>query len=338
MKQTAWNQLIDFAASDAQARTKKANSSQHSSSGALVISTMPKRSGSLRVSSSGTSTNKRSKAAKAAASNRNNKSVLDYDSDVEPPPPAADERLDWRLDPAESLSDWTIQVVVGSGDSTAAVTDYHVHKSVLAVGARKSEYFGRLFLGPHAFAEAANCTSRIQLHPLAARAFEFFLDYVYHADGELQISTATATALHYLAGYFENRRLRWESKQFWKADLTLETAGTYHEHAEIFRDDKIATAVADLCVSQINDITPNLSIVRQSTPQLWLEVLQKAKPGSSRHLSQLMASFCGAHRDTLDVATYQELTSEASLPEIDCQAALPLMDLERQLVVRAATR
>jgi len=294
-----------------------------------LVSTMPKRSGSIRGSTS-------TKRSKAASSNLNNKkksvhrSVLDYDSDVEPPPPADDERLDWRLDPAESLSDWTIQIVSGGAATT---TDFHVHKSVLAVGARKSEYFGRLFLGQHAFAEAANCTSRIELHPLAATAFELFLDYVYNADGELQISTETATALHYLAGYFENRRLRWEAKQFWKTDLTLETAGTYYEHAEIFRDDKIATAVTDLCVAQIDDITPKLSLFRQSTPQLWMQVLPKAQRGSSRHLSQLMASFCAAHRDTLDVATYQELTSEASLPEIDCQAALPLMDLERQLVV-----
>jgi hypothetical protein len=165
------------------------------------------------------------------------------------------ERLDWRLDPAESLSDWTIQIVVSGATAAAAAaaatTDYYVHKNVLAVGARKSEYFGRLFLG--CFAEAANCTSRIELHPLAATAFPAFLDYVY--SDELKISTETTTAAHYLAGNFENRRLRWEAKQFWKRDLAIATAGTYYEHSELFRDDKIATAVADLCVAQIDAIS-----------------------------------------------------------------------------------
>jgi hypothetical protein len=52
------------------------------------------------------------------------------------------EDLSWRLDPRRSLSDWTIQVVV---KGTKIQETYHVHKSILAVGPRRSSYFAAAF-------------------------------------------------------------------------------------------------------------------------------------------------------------------------------------------------
>jgi hypothetical protein len=70
--------------------------------------------------------------------------------------------LSWRLDPIKSLSDWTIQVQtlaprkaypVDAKNShapnvrlKARVDVYHVHKSVLGVGPRRSRYFARAFI------------------------------------------------------------------------------------------------------------------------------------------------------------------------------------------------
>ena len=61
--------------------------------------------------------------------------LTDDDSTVE-----AD--LTWRSDPKKSLADWTVQIVVKGSSS---VTSYHVHKSVLAVGPRRSNYFASTF-------------------------------------------------------------------------------------------------------------------------------------------------------------------------------------------------
>jgi len=262
---------------------------------------------------------------------------MGYDSNKKPP---KEERLHWKMDPEESLSDWTIEILVGGKTHGT----YHVHKSILAIGDRKSEYFVRLFRsGNHRFAEAADSTSSIELHPLAAITFPLFLNYLY--SGELDISTETSMGLRNLAGYFENRSLRWETKLYIRhIFLTIETAGTYYEQSQIFHDDKIQSAVVDLCVRHIAEISPNHSIVVDPsiTPQLWLDILQKAQEvqpqqpedsiSISRHLSNLVANFCRTHRDTIDGMTFQELTSETCLPHIDCHAALPLMDLERRLL------
>jgi hypothetical protein len=176
-----------------------------------------------------------------------------YDSDLEPPPEDQQSRLKWRGDPAETHSDWTIEIVSkqqGKADETqeeeeTVVDTYHVHKFVLAYGARRSEYFVNLFSSRgKCFAESKSSTSRIELEPLAAKAFPKVLDYIYATHREkLDIDTETATALHFLGSYFGLRALRWETKQFWKGDITCKTAATYYSHARIFHDDKIKERV-----------------------------------------------------------------------------------------------
>lgn len=64
------------------------------------------------------------------------------------PPPAPQKKdleeaeLSWRLHPDRSMSDWTIQVTT---KGTNRWKNYHVHRSVLAVGPRKSDFFVDIF-------------------------------------------------------------------------------------------------------------------------------------------------------------------------------------------------
>ena len=51
-------------------------------------------------------------------------------------------RLDWRLDPEESHSDWKIEICVSGGEIREI---YHVHRASLSVLSNRSEYFARLF-------------------------------------------------------------------------------------------------------------------------------------------------------------------------------------------------
>ena len=51
-------------------------------------------------------------------------------------------QLSWRDDPERSLSDWTIVVRC---EVTGASESFHVHKAMLAAGARWSEYFKSVF-------------------------------------------------------------------------------------------------------------------------------------------------------------------------------------------------
>lgn len=74
--------------------------------------------------------------AAAMKSATNTTSEENDDDDVEA-------ELSWRLDPIKSLSDWTIQVIIRG--TPAVHQTYHVHKSVLAIGPRRSNYFAQSF-------------------------------------------------------------------------------------------------------------------------------------------------------------------------------------------------
>jgi hypothetical protein len=127
------------------------------------------------------------------------------DSDTKPPPKTSYTHLDWRLDPVISHSDWTIQIVVKDNQNVSKVQEYHVHRCILTVGARKSGYFERICRTDSEFQEGSTQTSRIELEQIAADAIPVMLDYLYDKDFSLVFiaTTRLATALHYLALYFD---------------------------------------------------------------------------------------------------------------------------------------
>jgi len=262
--------------------------------------------------------------------------VMDVAFDSEEEPPENSKHLSWRLASSESHSDWTIEIVTKETDKDGKVSTktgvYHVHKHVLATGPRKSEYFARVFHEGGRFAESKSNTSRIELHEIAARAFPDVLDYVYAGERQLNVSTMNAAALHYLGGYFEMRRLRWEAKQFWKKDLGIKTCGRYYCHAKIFEDEKILKAAAKTYADSILQVDASLPWITRTGPDFWLSVLEEATitSGFSRHVSTLLAKACSTM--VLDGSAFEELTSKKYLPEIHFNAALKLVELEQALV------
>jgi len=172
-----------------------------------------------------------------------------YDSDQAPTPSDLTLVSSWRLDPEESLSDWTIEIVV-NGQPNAT---YHVHKQNLVVGPRKSDYFVKLFAeGGRQFAEAENCTSRIELEELAAGYFPQILDYLYLPERKLSFDTNNAAALYSMAKYFGIRLLRYEAKQFWQVDIKkASTCGVYYEHGRLLHEDKILEVATSACAENI---------------------------------------------------------------------------------------
>ena len=128
----------------------------------------------------------------------------------------ADKRLDWRMDPEESFSDWTIAVsVVGGHDRSEhkrKTIHYHVHRNMLSIGPKRCDYFARLFKNNKGnnkgggsgsgFKENRSKISRVQLHPLAAKAFPILLDYLYSWDDTLDVTCKNAAALRFLGTYF----------------------------------------------------------------------------------------------------------------------------------------
>lgn len=154
----------------------------------------------------------------------------------------------WRKDHEEDetlFSDWKIEVISFSTETSQTIsTTYHVHKFVLAVGVKRNEYFHRLFLSD--FSESHLSTSKIELHPLAAATFPVFLDYMYSSQNELSIDTKNATALYFIAAYFENSLLEAKVEQFWRGDVNLHNLAMYEDHARIFHCEEILEYVSEI--------------------------------------------------------------------------------------------
>jgi len=291
---------------------------------------MPKRKSKRKSTEAGGGTaSKRAAASEEAI----------FDSDEEPPAETVKDRLSsWRLDPEESLSDWTIEIVVN--DATQAT--YHVHKQNLAVGPRRSEYFVKLFSQGGRFAETKDATSRIELEELASKFFPVLLDYLY--DGTLPLTTDNATALHSMAKYFDMRRLRWEAKQFWQKDISNAiTCGVYYEHARILNNEKVLDTATKACSEHILNITKTSRLVHVPEPQFWLKILQShhTEGGTTEkfscHVSTLIAEFAQQNL-TLESNMFKQLTAPKLLPHIHVEAALPLIDAERQIVAPDESR
>lgn len=235
----------------------------------------------------------------------------DDEEEMEPPKPCVSDRLHWRLDRDESLSDWTIEIIVTAMNdlkmnidderndksvnaAAAAVSDqcsessslpavletYHVHRHQLAVGPNSSGYFSRLFGQGGRFSESQQATSRISLHPLAAAAVPLMLDFLYvpfHPDS-LNLSLDNATALHWLGQYFEIPRLRWDAYEFCRKNITPETCGTYYEHAYALQDSKILKMARKFCKENIGTIPVySTRLVHLPDPVFWLELFEERK-------------------------------------------------------------
>lgn len=261
--------------------------------------------------------------------------------DDEPEPPALDSGyLSWRLPAEETHSDWTIEIIE-SKSKTPRV--YHVHKVCISVGPKKSNYFTRLFLNTN-FAESKSKTSKIELEDAAAAAFPCMLDYQYSPEHKLEITAENAAALHFLGQYFEIPRLRWEVVQFCMTDLSIDSSGTYYQHAKIFRDETIMKLVVKKCCSELNHIGLESHLMEVSDVALWFNVIKLVLDGGSDgivhdslYLSRLIAKFCSSHKELLNAEIFSQLTDATHMAAIDKEAAVPLMQVEGLLVPECKT-
>lgn len=222
-----------------------------------------------------------------------------------------EEELTWRADPKVSLSDWTIQVVT-KGSSTPKA--YHCHKSVLAVGPRRSTHFASIFASDSQVkmsqkkqkqmtAESAldpcdilhdsltvsgsqlidytdheSNTTRLEVERLAAKAFPALLDYMYSTKGKLDINTENATALFALSAQLGIKSLRRKVKDFWMADLSMENLSTYYGHARVFKDTKILSHAEEYCAQHIFEVKETLvvEILTAVDPHFFLRVVSSS--------------------------------------------------------------
>lgn len=243
-----------------------------------------------------------------------------------------DDELTWRLDPSESLSDWTITVVSKGAKS---VQDYHVHKNMLAVGKRKSEYFARIFR-QHRQEGNRSAVSELILPDTAASMIPILLDYIYTSEAALTLSSETAPGLRYLAQFFGIKALFERIMRFIQKDLSLNTLVPYYQGSRDLDDKKVLGIAARHCARNIHLIDVSHNLIEVIDPTFFCKVF--SSPGldgveKKLHLSLLVAKYCQLHKDKLDGPSFLSLTSETNLPEIHHLASLSLLGMEADIVV-----
>jgi hypothetical protein len=140
------------------------------------------------------SSKSRKVAAKRNISSKHSKRYSSYTS--------GNEVLSWRNNPETSFSDWTLEIAHTSESGEEIVDVYHVHKCMLAVGPRHSDYFAALF--QKQMQENQTNTSRIELEESQAKLFPCLLDYIYgYPDSESELTLEEYFQLLLLAEYFQ---------------------------------------------------------------------------------------------------------------------------------------
>lgn len=275
-----------------------------------------------------------------------------------------DAELTWRSDPKVSLSDWTIQVIPKGSSSH---TNYYCHKSILAVGPKRSHFFAATFAqadnkkahnsrrhsksGNDAndfmndgmtvpgsqlvdFTDHRSNTTRLEIERLAAQAFPVLLDYMYSANSDLDIRTDNATALFALSAQLGIRSLRRKVKDFWTRDMSMENLSTYYGHARVFKDDKILAFAEEFCAKHIFEVKETLvvEILTAVDPQFFLRVVtsevMRGDEQAAMRLSLLIAVYGNIHKNELSPSLFLRLTAASHLPTVEVKAATVLLELE----------
>ena len=172
-----------------------------------------------------------------------------------------------------SFSDWKLQVKIR--DNIAKKVDvnnivqnasasmektYHVHRSILAIGERRSGYFANLL---HYGIDDGNRCSSIEISRRAADCFPDLLDFMYSSKA-FGIKARNAVPLLFLSQAFQVVALERRVKSFIEKDIKLNNFGYYMSDALYFSDESMAVKVINTCeqeaMSLMNDATPSVEL------------------------------------------------------------------------------
>ena len=199
---------------------------------------------------------------------------------------------------------------------------YHVHKAILSVGPRRSDYFATLFKQSH-LSEFATSTSHIPLQASAADSFPALLDYIY-TENMIKFSTKNATAIRHLAHYFGMRPLWKQTSAFIRGDFSLDTAATYLSEAIIYHDEKLELASIAILAENIEEI--NRRTLTKLSPSSFERIFASPRlKCRSRKLSDIVLKYCQTQGGSVDMSLLMKCTRSEVMPSVSRKAALPLL-------------
>ncbi len=235
-------------------------------------------------------------------------------------------KLDWRKDPYHSMSDWTLIVRDGR---TANPQTYHIHKTVVSYGNRKSGFLVKVF--ERAIMESATAaaagggrsgrsrksndgTTEVALPITAAQHVPQLLDFIYF--DKLDLNAQNAPPLRHLANTFDVRELYALVSSFIQNDLSESTITTYIRESEAVKDKELLTLSMSIAANKF-DVIPNDSLLILP-PHVFQQLTSNPQLNypSSERLSQRIATYVRGRCDEMNDEVFYFLTHAQILPTI----------------------
>jgi BTB/POZ domain len=227
----------------------------------------------------------------------------------------------WRLDPSDSLSDFELQISI---EGREEVTSYHIHRHMLAVGPRRSEFMEEVFRS-----ESAN-TYLLSLDEKTSSYMPRLLDYIYCFDHAIEVTSENAMALRQLGKIFKVVPLVVKVAGFILEDLKCSTLSSYVSESSFYHDIQVTELIVRRCAENLQTVGVGDPLWAVMDPELFLRVLSSPlinRRVLSPHLSILVVEFISLHQYEIDMNLFTSLTSEEIIPTVDREAALPLIEL-----------
>lgn len=211
---------------------------------------------------------------------------------------------------------------------------YHLHRVNLAVGQRGCDYFARLFREKNEASSSCSSSNHnqhsVEIPRSCLPAIPAMLDYLYdpRANAQVNATTATAVPLRYLATYFGNRLLFDLATQFLHEDLRPATAIEYMQHAELFRQEKLAEVCIRICAESFDQL--KVTWFASLSPHLMIRILHSRyfQPSINRHVvCSRIASYCRCQMHNIDRKDLLSLTNAKVMPVVCPEEALFFIQL-----------
>ena len=203
---------------------------------------------------------------------------------------------------------------------------YHLHKVNLAVGLRSCEYFSRLFQKASSSSDCSHVREHtLELPKSSLEAIPAMLDYLYDPDPTVQVNATTTTAipLRHLGKYLGNPLLFDSATRFLQMDLRKETAVTYLQQAEAYKQTKLAEVCARVCAESFTQI--KMTSLSMLDPYLMKKILYSKyfRPDiDSRAICAKIASYCRCQNKSISTKMFLSFTSENVMQNICPEEAL----------------
>ncbi|VEU36393.1 unnamed protein product [Pseudo-nitzschia multistriata] len=250
----------------------------------------------------------------------------------------------------DSDCDWAIVVATSEFDSKT----YHVHRSVLGAGPRKSVFFSKLFRKGN---KAGSNSTRIQLDEQDAESFPLFLDFVYGAAPGADESNSkslklnvredfgapNAVSLRHLAKVFDCEGLTLAVNTFIQKDLSLRTGPVYLVEAHHYEDNRLIESSKRLCIENfaLLDTRAIVGLPPELFQSVMSGVIRRAKSAHEStpeeenalgyHVGEVVCQYFEKNPHELSAPLLLELTDEEVIKEIAPEPAIGITALIRDL-------